>query len=234
MDSVTFATNDTFTFEVVEIITGNFQSANQVTITCFDAVDEIFDHNFVLHLGTTQNDTVGQPTTATITSNPTADQITGGVVTGFNMEAEYKHRGAASSDEYVWSYFSGRHDLGGLGNSDSTNYVRAPIWRADISGNPARNAIMQVSTEGPDINGDDSAFAMFYADGRIITQGNQRYGGIWIQEADTPDRVNVYNPDNIEKGNPAVRRVFGFGGFLVSYGDTGNHCLLYTSPSPRD
>ncbi len=223
MDSVTFATNDTFTFEVVEIITGNFQSANQVTITCFDAVDEIFDHNFVLHLGTTQNDTVGQPTTATITSNPTADQITGGAVTGFNMEAEYKHRGAAASDEYVWSYFSGRHDLGGLGNSDSTNYVRAPIWRADISGNPARNAIMQVSTEGPDINGDDSAFAMFYADGRIITQGNQRYGGIWIEEADTPDRVNVYNPDNIEKGNSAVRRVFGFGGFLVSYGDTGKH-----------
>tara|TARA_B100001996_G_scaffold129498_1_gene98362 strand:+ start:871 stop:5277 length:4407 start_codon:yes stop_codon:yes gene_type:complete len=218
-DNITLAVNDTLTFEVTSIDTGNFQSANSVSLTFYDKLDKVFDHFFTLNLGSTMNDTVGSPSApATLNDNPVVAQIMGGAVISMNMEAEYRHKGASQNDEFVWSYFSGRHDLAGVGNSDTENYVRCPVWR-----NSARLQAMQCSTEGPDTEGDDTCFSIFYADTRILSEGDNRYGGMWIGEPDPQTITYPNNPNNEGKGCFAVRRVFGFGGYLVSYGDTGKH-----------
>ena len=94
-----------------------------------------------------------------------------------------------------------------------------PVWR-----NSARNEVPETSTIGPDEDGTGndgwSMDSWFYGDNSSQPNDN-RYGGIIIEEPDSIDRRIPYNEDNRGLGNKGVKKVFGYGGFLVSFGDTG-------------
>ena len=224
VDNLQVTRKDKLRLTVVDIHKANFQSMNQVKLALYDNDESYFDHNFTINLGSMSTSDRYTPANATVTDDLGDGVASGGSVEGLNMDAVYGRKGNTRGDDRVYSYFSGRESEGGqgsgYGNSDSDDYVRAPIW---ING--AQNQIDQCSTIGPDQYGDESIESQFYGDGRILARhtNGQRWGGIFIEEPDSKIVSGNYNRDNDEFGSNAVKRVFGYGGYLVSYGDTGPH-----------
>lgn len=220
MDNMQVTRKDKLRFSVVAIHKANFQSTNQIKLAFYDNDEQYFDHNFTVNLGSMGQSDTYTPTVATVSDEGAPS---GGVVQGLGMDALYNRKGNRSNEELVWSYFSGRYlnggDDSGIGNSDSSDYVMAPIWNGS-----SQNTDIVVSTKGPDDNGTYgwSMDSWFYGD-ESTKDGNNRYGGIIIEEPDVIDIDVPYNPDNEGLGNLGVKKVFGYGGMLVSFGDTGPH-----------
>ena len=218
-DNLQVYRKDKLRLTVVDIHKANFQSMNQVKLALYDNDEQYFDHNFTINLGSMSQTDNYTPATSVNTD----EQVVGGSTIGFDMDALYDRKGNRKNEELVWSYFSGRRSNGGngsgVGNSDSDDYVMCPVWR-----NSARNEVPETSTIGPDEDGTGndgwSMDSWFYGDNSSQPNDN-RYGGIIIEEPDSIDRRIPYNEDNRGLGNKGVKKVFGYGGFLVSFGDTG-------------
>ena len=218
LTTISLSAGDEFRLTVVDIHKAAFQSMNQVKLAFWDRTEQYFDHNVTINLGSQSQTSKYTPTVETMSEEGEAH---GGEVRGLNMDALYNDKGKRDKDK-VFSYFSGRHSEGGQGsgkgNSDSDDYELAPIWL-----NGAQNQVVQCSTEGPDQYGDESVDSQFYGDARTHNLGSQRYGGIFIEEPDSKTVSGNYNRDNDGLGSIACKKVFGYGQYLVSYGDTGPH-----------
>lgn len=209
------APGDTLTFEISDITNANLVSNNQIKLGLFDPVDLKYDSIWPVSLGSSSD---MEPNLTNIYSGYTS----GGSVEGLRMDCQYTQR---KDDDRVWSHFSGRSGHPGRGNSDTKGYSCPKVWE-----NGSRRTAVAVSTKGPEAGsrGEDSLYAMFYADDRIVTRGDVRYGGIWITEPDYDDAANddtwfYGNEDNIGFGSKGAKFVFGFGQFLVSDGQYGPH-----------